>query len=406
MKELLNDERVKKALEYIRQDDERTLKEQLEMCQIPAPSHMEKEKAEYVLKKFQEAGLENVYMDEVWNVFGTIPGTGNGPVLMLAAHTDTVFPAGTDLTVRREGNVYSCPGINDDTRAVAELLSIARAMKAAELSPQGDLIFCANVCEEGLGDLKGVKHIFAGDCGLDGFVSIDNPVTGGIVYTATGSHRYEVVFTGCGGHSFADFGLPNPIHAMGRAIAAIADFQAPVLPKTTFNVGVIQGGTSVNTISASASMLVDIRSDSHEELERLRAEMKQAVEQAVREENARWTSKEEVKAEIIMRGDRPAGTQPSGCPIVKAAWEAALLLGIEPELRDESSTDANIPISLGIPALTVGRGGREGKVHTVQEWFEPVEAWLGPQKDLLLVLGLCGLEGVTEPVLEKRNRKQ
>lgn len=402
MKRLMENKRVREALEYIRWDDERTLRELLEMCVIPAPSYHEKEKAEYVKRKFEEIGLESVRMDEIWNVTGRIPGSGGGPVIMLAAHTDTVFPADTDLIIRKEGNVYRCPGINDDTRAVAELFSIARAMKSSGLRLQGDLIFCANVCEEGLGDLRGVKHIFRNADSIDGFVSIDNQVTGGIIYTATGSHRYRVEFTGCGGHSFSDFGLPNPIHALGRAIQKIADFQVPKSPKTTFNVGVIDGGTSVNTIAASASMLVDIRSDSMEELERLSRELQVAVEAAAEEENRRWESEEKVQVRVTMCGDRPAGTQDVHSPIVRAAWEAALLAGVEPELRYESSTDANVPISMGIPAIAVGRGGREGKMHTVQEWFEPAEAWLGPQRDLLLVLGLGGLADCLEPALEKR----
>ncbi|WP_312832205.1 M20/M25/M40 family metallo-hydrolase [Sedimentibacter saalensis] len=398
---LLKNEKVLKAIEFIKEDDDRTLKEHLELCEIPAPSHDEERRAIYVKNKFEEIGLDDIKIDEVWNVMGTIPGTGNGPVIMLAAHTDTVFPIETDLKVRKEGNVYYCPGINDDTRAVAELFTIARAMKTFGIKAQGDIVFCANVCEEGLGDLKGVKHIFEYQNSIDAFVSIDNPVTGGIVYTATGSHRYQVTFSGCGGHSFADFGLPNPIHAMGRAINMIAQFQVPKIPKTTFNVGIVEGGTSVNTISASCSMLVDIRSDSSEELNRLSLELKKAVDLAVQEENKRWESSENVAAEIIMKGNRPAGTQPKDCTIVKTAWEAAELLGIEPELRDESSTDANIPISMGIPAITVGRGGKEGKVHTIHEWFEPADAFLGPQKDLLLILGLAGLDGCLEHRIKK-----
>lgn len=401
MKDLLNDEKIDNALNYIKSDDERTLEELLEMCQIPAPSHEEKEKAEYVLQKFREIGLDEVHMDEVWNVFGTIKGSKEGPRLMLAGHTDTVFPRGTDVTVKKMGNRYLCPGINDDTRAVAELFTIARAMIHTGLHGNGDIVFCANVCEEGLGDLKGVKHIFKNDS-FDGFVSIDNPVTGGIVYTATGSNRFRVTFQGLGGHSFADFGLANPIHAMGRAIGKISDFLAPKLPKTTFNVGVIQGGTSVNTIAAEASMLVDIRSDSSEELERLTYELEEAVSSAVNEENQRWERPEKVSAKIELLGKRPAGTQSPDCKIVRAAWEAGLALGIEPELRDESSTDANIPISMGIPAITVGRGGKEGNVHTVHEWFEPEEAYLGPQKDLLLILALSGYEDFTEYQLEVR----
>ena len=418
MKRLLNDKCVAAALQYIKEDNERTFQELLEMCQIPAPSYQEKKKAEYVMRKFTEIGLEDVYMDEVYNVFGTIKGTQNGPVLMVAGHTDTVFPIDTDLTVKQEGTRYNCPGINDDTRAVAELFTIARAMLANQIRGNGDIIFCANVCEEGLGDLQGVKHIFGKPNVLDGFVSIDNPVTAGIVYTATGSRRFKVSFHGAGGHSFSDFGIPNPIHAMGRAIGRIAEFQAPRLPKTTFNVGIIKGGTSINTISAEAEMLVDIRSDSKEELERLTNEMKQAVYEAAESENARWdgengcrnggNKKKAITVDIELMGVRPAGTQDENCTIVRAAWEAAEVLELTPELRDESSTDANIPIALGIPAITVGRGGEEGGVHTIHEWHDPTEAYLGAQKNLILTLALSGYGEVRQyqlPKLEKEQRR-
>ena len=398
---LLDNETVRNALEEIKALDETTTEETLTLCRIPAPSHQEREKAERVLGMFRDIGLHDVHMDEVANVLGRWPGTGGGPTVMLAAHTDTVFPMETDITVRREGNRYYCPGINDDTHAVAEIMAVAKAMVRHDLHAKGDILFCANVCEEGLGDLKGVKHIFGHDNTIDAFVSVDNPVTGGIIYTATGSRRYEVTFTGGGGHSFSDFGLPNPIHAMGRAIAAISDFQVPALPKTTFNVGVVSGGTSVNTIPAAASLLMDMRSDSDRELERLTQSFFHAVEQAVEDENRRWPPQQpQVKAEITVRGVRPAGTQPPDCPIVTAALEATRMLGIQPELRYESSTDANIPISMGIPAIAVGRGGREGGIHTAHEWFEPVEAWLGPQRDLLLLLLLAGLEGCTEPMIQ------
>ncbi len=400
---LIKDDKVKSALEFIRQDDENTLKEHLEMCEIPAPTFMEEDRGNYVLEKFKTIGLSDVHKDEVGNVLGVIKGTGNGPRVMLAAHLDTVFSIETDVKIRFNGGKYRCPGINDDTRALAELLTIARAMIKNDLRGMGDIVFCANVCEEGLGDLKGVKHIFGKTAhGIDAFVSIDNQVTGGVVYTATGSLRYEVIFNGPGGHSFKDFGIANPIHAMGRAIAKIAEIRVLDNVKTTFNVGVVSGGTSVNTISQSASMLIDIRSDDWNELLKLKAQIMQAIDEAVAEENKRWDvtkEDEKISVEIICKGERPAGTQKPDCNMVKTAFNVAEILGIAPELRYESSTDANIPISLGIPAITVGRGGREGKMHTLDEWFVPEEAWLGPQRDLLLILALSGVENVIKSTL-------
>jgi tripeptide aminopeptidase len=396
MKELLASEKIQKALLFLKNDDARTLAEQLELVQIPAPSHQEKERAHYVLNKFEKAGLTDVHMDEVWNVFGTIKGSGQGPALLIAGHTDTVFPAGTDLTIKREGSRYIAPGIGDDTRAVAELISLARAMVANDIHGEGDIVLCANVCEEGLGDLKGVKHIFKKTNAFKGFVSVDNPIPGGIVYTATGSVRFQISFHGPGGHSFADFGIPSPIHALGRTIAAIADFSVPEFPKTTFNVGVIKGGTSINTVSESASMLVDIRSDSSLEIQRLTSELKTAVDSAVQSENNRGIRKEKISADVEMVGNRPAGTQDPQCSIVQAAWKAALAVGLVPELRNESSTDANVPISLGIPAICVGRGGLDGANHTLHEWYENVGGYLAIQRDLLLTLALSGFEGYRE----------
>lgn len=400
MKELLKKEKVQRALVFLKEDDDRTLQETLEMCQIPAPSYQEEKKAEYVRKKMLEAGLEDVHIDEVGNVLGTRKGISDGPRILLAGHTDTVFPMDTDLTLKQEGKRYSCPGIGDDTRAVAELLSIARALAASGIRGEGDIVFCANVCEEGLGDLRGSKHLFSRENSqtklYDGFVSIDDKHTAGIIYQAVGSERYQVNFHGTGGHSYTGFGIPNPIHAMGRAIAKISDFQVPSDPKTTFSVGVVNGGTSVNVISAEASMLVDMRSVNPEALKVLSQKFHQAVNEAVEEENARWTvgnDEDAVTMTMEQKGKRPAGTQVQDCQIVQAAHAANQAVGMETFYIGAASTDANIPISLGIPAITVGWGGKGGGEHTIHEWYEQAESYKGPQRDLLLLLALSGFEG-------------
>lgn len=400
MKELLKKEKVQRALVFLKEDDDRTLQETLEMCQIPAPSYQEEKKAEYVRKKMLEAGLEDVHIDEVGNVLGTRKGISDGPRILLAGHTDTVFPMDTDLTLKQEGKRYSCPGIGDDTRAVAELLSIARALAASGIRGEGDIVFCANVCEEGLGDLRGSKYLFSRENSqtklYDGFVSIDDKHTAGIIYQAVGSERYQVNFHGTGGHSYTGFGIPNPIHAMGRAIAKISDFQVPSDPKTTFSVGVVNGGTSVNVISAEASMLVDMRSVNPEALKVLSQKFHQAVNEAVEEENARWTvgnDEDAVTMTMEQKGKRPAGTQVQDCQIVQAAHAANQAVGMETFYIGAASTDANIPISLGIPAITVGWGGKGGGEHTIHEWYEQAESYKGPQRDLLLLLALAGFEG-------------
>ena len=404
MKELLKKEKVQRALVFLKEDDDRTLQETLEMCQIPAPSYQEEKKAEYVRKKMLEAGLEDVHIDEVGNDLGTRKGISDGPRILLAGHTDTVFPMDTDLTLKQEGKRYSCPGIGDDTRAVAELLSIARALAASGIRGEGDIVFCANVCEEGLGDLRGSKYLFSRENSqtklYDGFVSIDDKHTAGIIYQAVGSERYQVNFHGTGGHSYTGFGTPSPIHAMGRAIAKISDFQVPSDPKTTFNVGIVNGGSSVNVIAEEASMLVDMRSLDANALTELSAKFHEAVEEAVEEENARWglgtgnSTSDGITVNFEQKGKRPAGTQEKQCQIVQAANAANQALGMETLYIGAASTDANIPISLGIPAITVGWGGKGGGEHTIHEWYEHIESWKGPQRDLLLLLALSGFEGI------------
>ena len=337
MEELLRCKTVQEAFRFLEKDDKRTLQETLEMCQIPAPSYQEEKKAEYVLGKMQEAGLEDVHIDEVGNVLGVRKGNGNGPRIVLAGHTDTVFPMETDLTLKQDGNRYSCPGIGDDTRAVAELLSIARAMNAVGIRGEGDIVFCANVCEEGLGDLRGTKHVFGVDGSarhpFDGFISIDDKNTSGIIYQAVGSERYLVTFHGTGGHSYTGFGIPSPIHAMGRAIAKISDFQVPSAPKTTFTVGVVNGGSSVNVIAEESSMLVDMRSLDANALAELSAKFHKAVEEAVEEENARWglgiNDSDCITVTFEQKGKRPAGTQEKQCQIVQAANVANQVIGME-----------------------------------------------------------------------------
>ena len=410
MEEILGCKAVQEALKFLEEDDERTLQETLEMCQIPAPSYQEEKKAEYVFHKMQEAGLEDVHMDAVGNVLGTRKGVGNGPRIVLAGHTDTVFPMETDLTLKQEGNRYSCPGIGDDTRAVAELLSIVRAMNAAGIRGEGDLVFCANVCEEGLGDLRGTKHVFGVDGDAlhqyDGFISIDDKNTSGIIYQAVGSERYLVTFHGTGGHSYTGFGIPSPIHAMGRAIAKLSDFQVPADPKTTFTVGVVNGGSSVNVIAEEASMLVDMRSLDADALAELSAKFHKAVEEAVEEENARWgleiNASDRITVTFEQKGKRPAGIQEKQCQIVQAANAANQALGLETLYIGAASTDANIPISLGIPAITVGWGGKGGGEHTIHEWYEHAESWKGPQRDLILLLALSGYQGIQKYQLPYR----
>lgn len=399
---LLSNNSVKSALEFIKADHDRTLREQKEICVISAPTFQEQKRAEDYLARFTKLGLEDIKMDTVGNVLGIVRGDGNGPKLMVTAHLDTVFPKGTDTKVVDKNGILYAPGVADDARGLIEVIGIIRALKMSGIQPQGDILFCGSVCEEGLGDLRGTKQLFNDHKDIDGFISIDATGVGTITYLATGSHRYRATFNGPGGHSYNSFGLPSAIHAAGRAIAGIADLHPPKDPTTTFTVGTVNGGTSVNTIAAQAEILIDIRSNAEEELMRLDAEILSIIKASAEQENARWNS-DQLTVAIELLGDRPAGSQSPDEPLVQAAFIAGKLLGINSQLNTPSSTDANVPISLGIPAIAIGRGGTSGEIHTKNEWFDPKDAFLGPQRTFLTILSLVGIKGVCAPLLKKIN---
>ena len=275
---------VRKGLDFIKTDQENTLAEQKQICTIPAPPFQEQTRAQDYRKRLAPLGLKDIRMDKEGNVFGLLPGTGKGPRLLVAAHLDTVFDKGTDTSVKeRDGKLYA-PGISDDSRGLAALLSILRAFQASGIKTTGDILFCGNVGEEGLGDLRGVKALFRDHKDIDGFISLDSAGAEGIIFLGTGSHRYEITYKGPGGHSFSAFGLPSATHALGRAIARIADLKTPQDPKTTFTVGTVRGGTSVNSIAAEASLQMDMRSNSEKELLELEAKFLDIVIGAAAEE--------------------------------------------------------------------------------------------------------------------------
>jgi tripeptide aminopeptidase len=399
---LINNMSVKEALEFLKQDNENTVAEQIEFTAIPAPTFDEQVRGQFFQKRFNELGLQNVSVDKHGNIFGYRPGSGKGPKLIVSAHLDTVFPHGTDVEAKIiDGKIYA-PGIADDGRGLAALLTMIRAVKHTNFQTVGDIVFVATVGEEGLGDLRGVKGLFADNVDIDGFISIEPGTPNEITYLATGSRRYRITYTGPGGHSFGNFGIPSAIHALGRAIAMISEVQVSENPKTTFNVGTINGGTSVNTIAASASMVLDMRSTSQEELKKLEEQVITLLHQAATDENLRWNKEDSIKVQLELVGDRPAGSQSAEAIIVQSAMAAASVLGFEPELNNPSSTDSNVPIGLGIPAVTLGGGGNYGGCHTLQEFFDPKDAHYGVQKILLTILGLVGLYNVTEPLLEKK----
>jgi tripeptide aminopeptidase len=399
---ILANPKVIKTLEDIKADDDRALAEQKRITEIPAPPYKESVRAAYYLKRFQELGFKDASIDAEGNVIGLRKGSGGGPKLVVSAHLDTVFPEGTDVTVKEKDGVILAPGIGDDSRGLAALLSLIQAMNANDVRTVGDVLFVGTVGEEELGNLRGVKALFRDHADIDGFISIDGLGITRIVNQATGSHRYEMIFRGPGGHSFQEFGLPSAIHAMGRAIAKISELQTPPEPKTTFTVGTVVGGTSVNAIAAEARMAVDMRSDSTEELLKLEARLLDLVKQAVAEENTRWNS-DKISVEIKLIGDRPAGIVAMDSPIVQATQRAVAVVTRAPRVTFAgSSTDSNWAMSRGIPAVTIGGGGEGGNWHSRNEWYKPVDAYFGPQNALLTILVLTGLDGVTRPALAVR----
>ena len=383
---------VRAAIDRIKADNAWTIDQQVSICEIPAPPFKEERRAAEMKKRFEALGLRNVRIDSIGNVIAERPGTGGGPVVVIAAHLDTVFPEETDVKVQRTGTLLKGPGIGDDCRGLAVLLAVAKAMGTANVRTQGTIYFVANVGEEGPGNLRGVKHLFAKPPApkIDYFISVDG--TGlGLTSRAVGSNRYKVSYKGPGGHSYGAFGMPSPIHAMGRAIAKISAIQVPQRPKTTFNVGIVEGGTSVNTISPLGAMEVDLRSESPEELAKVDAAFRKAVDEALTEENARWPqSRVKVSVDVLSMGVRPAAAPPDSQRIIQTAQAAARALGFETP-GSASSTDANWPMSLGIQAITLDGGGEGRGAHSTAESYDDGDrGWLGPQWALLTIVMLAG----------------
>lgn len=393
---------VKQALEFIKAEDERTLKDQIELTEIPAPPFKESVRAAEYQKRLKALGLADARIDAEGNVIAVRKGTGRGPVLVVSAHLDTVFPEGTDVKVKVKDNKYHAPGIYDDGRGLASLLTVVRALDQAKIRTVGDIVFVGTVGEEELGDLRGVKAFFRDHKNVDGFISFDGVDIGRIVNQATGSRRWRIIYTGPGGHSFSAFGLPSATHALGRAIAKISEVRTPENPKTTFTVGTLKGGTSVNAIAAEAELGLDMRSNSADELKKLEEKILQLAKDAAAEENARWAKPDTIKVEFKLVGDRPAGAGSMDSAMLHAARKGIAAVGGEVKAIMASSTDSNLPISLGIPAVTLGSGGVGGGSHGPGEWYSPINAWLGPQSQLLTILSLVGVDGVTQPLLPKR----
>jgi acetylornithine deacetylase/succinyl-diaminopimelate desuccinylase-like protein len=393
------DARFATAAATLAAEHDRIVADLITLTEIPAPPFAEEQRAAAYLKMLCAHGLEEVEQDAIGNVMGIRRGFGNGDVLVVAAHLDTVFPAGTDVRVRREGTKLFAPGVSDDTWSLAVNLAFIRALDAAGIRTRHDLLFVGDVGEEGLGDLRGVRHLFAQSRHrprIRAFLTVDSPQVDQIVSGGVGSRRYRVTFRGPGGHSYSAFGLVNPMYAMAEAARALAAVPVPADPPTTHCVSVVSGGTSINAIANAVTIEVDLRSASAVELERLDRRFLAIVDESVATENAaRSIASGIVTAEIARVGDRPAGETPVGAPIRDIAAAAVAAEGYAPHF-EFSSTDANLPMSLGIPALKVGAGGRGGRAHSLEEWLdvEPTESLRGMRTTLAAILALAGMEGI------------
>lgn len=387
---------VQRAFRVIEELEPRTTRDLILLNEIPAPPFKEEERAQKYLEMLREAGADTAYIDGEGNVIAVRRGTVGGKTLVLSGHLDTVFPEGTDVTVRMRGDTLYAPGIGDDTRGLIVVLTVLRAMEATDLRTEGDVWFVGTVGEEGLGDLRGVKHLFReGGPQIDAFISVDGGGDGRIVNRALGSRRYRTTFNGPGGHSWGAFGLANPAHALGRAIRMFDEAAAEYVStgqRTSYNVGVIGGGTSVNSIPFEAWMEVDMRSEDAERLMGIDSVFRAKVRQALDEQNQQRKRGEALTVDMALVGDRPSGTIEASNAFVQRAMAAAQQFGAAPSLGF-GSTDSNIPIARGIPAVTVGRGGEGGNAHALDEWWLNEDGHVAIQRTLLLVLAEAGLAG-------------
>jgi len=381
---------VAATVETLRAREPAIVEDQVALAEIPAPPFKEATRAEAIRRRFVAAGLSDVRIDAAGNVLGVRRGRSPRPHVVISAHVDTVFPEGTDVRVTRTGTVLKGPGIGDDARGLAVLVAVARALASSSIQTAGTVTFAATVGEEGLGDIRGARHLvnteFAGT--IDAFVSIDG-VGLDVTNVGVGSRRYKATFSGPGGHSYGAFGTANPIHALGRAIAAVSELTVPASPRTTFNVGRIGGGTSVNAIPFEAWFEIDLRSADVAALTALDTRFRALVDHAVAAENARWGRPGQVSATLTVVGDRPAGSTAETTAIVRAARSATAAIGERLTLR-EGSTDANAAMSRGIPALTIDAGGSGSGAHALDEHFDSTDSWKGTVRAFLLTLVLAG----------------
>jgi tripeptide aminopeptidase len=382
---------IRSAFNWFRAQEPQLAHWQMEMARIAAPPFGETARGEWLAEKFRELGLDEVRIDDVGNVFGVHPGYGKRYVA-LSAHIDTVFPAGTPLNIRQQGSKLFGPGVSDNGAGVTSMLAIVALLRSVRVRHAMPFLFIGNVGEEGEGDLRGMRHIFQQpmwSANIASLVVLDGAGTDTIIAEGLGSRRYEVTIRGHGGHSWSDFGVANPIVGLARVIDRFTRTPVPTTPKTTYSVGIISGGTSVNSIPESATMRVDTRSASVEELDNLERALHEAVDQVIPELTGR-KREELLTAEVRIIGNRPAADLPSDSQLLKTILAVDAHLNIAAKIQ-RASTDANVPLSMGREAVAIGAGGTGGGAHTLHEWYDPAGRDLGLKRILLLTLALAGV---------------
>jgi len=391
---LVKNRKVKAAFETIEKIDSKTLERHLKLTEIEAPPFKEEKRAIVFADYFKNLGMDSVWIDAVGNVLGLLKGSNGERTVAMDAHLDTVFPEGTDVKVKIKNDTLYAPGIGDDTRGLSMLLTLLETIKTNDIKPKDNILFVGSVGEEGLGDLRGVKHLFReGGPQIDSWIAIDGGSIGRVNNKALGSYRYRVSYKGPGGHSWGAFGLANPHHALGQAISnfvVVADQYTAGGPKTSYNVGVISGGTSINSVPFESSMQIDIRSVEPARLDEMEALLEKATQKALEHQNGIKRRGPDLTLELEKIGNRPSGELPDTLPLVQLTLAATTYFGTQPYLT-RGSTNSNIPISKGIPSVTIGRGGKGGKAHSLDEWWVNEEGHKAIQLALLILLSEAGM---------------
>lgn len=402
LESLLHNARIQDALAFIEQDAPRILGQQVELAEIPAPPFTEQKRSLHYQQLLKNEGLVEVVSDELHNTYGFYEAVKDRVTLLMSAHLDSVFDHTVDVNVQVKHGIYYGPGIADDARGLAVILGIIRALKHVNMSFASNLLLGANVGEEGIGDLRGIKHLIQSGPHIDGFLTIDGISCESLESHAVGSVRYNITFTAQGGHSYSDFGRISAVHVASEFVTKMASIEPLKMPKTTYNIGMIEGGTFVTAIAQTCRVSIDLRSTDSLELQKLDDLCKRYISEIIEEANDRAQDTDKVTVVIEEIGRRPAGEQDIADSILQVAVCVNKVLGIDTVFGTGMSSDANFPISLGIPSLQLGGGGSGGNFHALSEWYDPINGHIGVQRIFLVLVALLGIEGQSAPLLAKR----